>query len=334
VCPATICAGTAHTVTETVRPPICADRDGRCSSCEYTDSVGSLGCYKVLYPALNVRAFDLAISQAAAAADVTTIASDVRRRRPRQTISAPGLGSPPATSRKSNHCHSCAGLGSPLPDLYRGLRCRWTARATVPVRWSRAAGVKARACVCCTAALHCGMTTVRQLGGARFALSLNRYERKKNVALAIDVRRPAPAGSVLHTPIRKTWRSWRTRVHQQRRVCRCACECMCVQAWAEARRRLLVGAHPVSTLVIAGAMPSCCNVATLQRVATQHNVLRHIPVSTPVITGAVPADCCAVPTLARARPAAIASDYCRCCGSLSAPFSRAAVRTLHVCRRL
>ena len=119
-----------------------------------------------------------------------------------------------------------------------------------------------------TAALHCGMTTVRQLGGARFALSLNRYERKKNVALAIDVRRPAPAGSVRHTPIRETGRSWRTRVHQQRRVCRCACECMCVQAWAEARRRLLVGAHPVSTLVIAGAMPSCCNVATLQRVAT------------------------------------------------------------------
>ena len=86
-------------------------------------------------------------------------------------------------------------------------------------------------------------------------------------------RRSAPhggaglrTGSVLHTPIRETWRSWRTRVHQQRRVCRCAC--MCVQARAEARRRLLVGAHPVSTLVIAGAMPSCCNVATLQRVAT------------------------------------------------------------------
>ena len=158
--------------------------------------------------------------------------------------------------------------------------------------------VRARACVCCTAALHCGMTAVRQLGGARFALSLNRYERKKNVALAIDVRRSAPAGSVRHTPIRETWRSWRTRVHQQRRVCRCACECMCVQAWAEARRRLLVGAHPVSTLVIAGAMPSCCDVATLQRVAAH-------PVSTPVIAGAVPAGCCAALTLARARPAAM-----------------------------
>ena len=245
----------------------------------------------------------------------------------------------------------------PLPHLARATTATaapgWAHPCQICTGGCAAAGLLAPQCLCggagqqwsergrvcaalrlCTAALHCGMTTVRQLGGARFALSLNRYERKKNVALAIDVRRPAPAGSVRHTPIRKTWRSWRTRVHQQRRVCRCACECICVQAWAEARRRLLVGAHPVSTLVIAGAMPSCCNVATLQRVATQHNVLRHIPVSTPVIAGAVPADCCAVLTLARARPAAIASDYCRCCGSLSAPFSRAAVRTLHVCRRL